>query len=120
MNRTAPRCVQCGENPRIAFEGSEGFHFHPLCEECHLELREASYREAGMRQTIQPKRPMNLLELLVTQTRFMALGAALFSLPQLVVVFLKGPLIAVIIHSVIMAITAPWAAAGFWLRRRNR
>lgn len=119
MKETLPRCLQCGENPRFVIGCSEFgvIDYHPLCRECDLELREKS----GLRtiRHTDSVRPLNLLELTVIKTRFLALGAVMCSLPQFLVMFIKGPLIAVVVHSILLGIFAPWAIAGFWLNRRK-
>lgn len=119
MNQTTPRCLQCGENPRILIGRSEfATDYHPLCQECHLKLRDKSLREAGLPQEGSIRRPMNLPELVAVKTRFITLGLAAASIFQLPLMVMNGILRGVIIHSILIAVTVPWTVAGFWLRRK--
>lgn len=116
--------MQCGENPRILIGRSEfAADYHPLCQECHLELREKSLRGVsqgpGPNRDLRPRRPMTLLELVVVKTRFAALGLAAAGIFQLPMLFLNGALTAVVVQSIIVAVTVPWTAVGFWLNRRR-
>lgn len=121
MNQTLPRCLQCGENPRMVVGRSEfAVDYHPLCQECHWVLWEKSQREAGLSRGVEnsPEKKSPFFVLFVRETRFIALGAMIFSVLQLPMISLGGPFFAVV-HAILIAIAAPWAAAGFWLNRRK-
>lgn len=120
MNTTAPRCMQCGENPRIRFECSEGsVQYHPLCEECHQDLRkESGLRGVSQAADLRPRRPMNLLELVVSKTRYLALGLAITSLVQVPLMYLAGARTAAFVHSALVLFWGPLAAVGFRLGRK--
>jgi hypothetical protein len=120
MKQTAPRCLQCGENPRVVHERNEGGPtYAPRCEECYLEdLRQKP--EAATQQTgpqILGKKRQNLLELVVCKVRYAALGLAAASIVQLPAMFLNGTLLGVTLDSILIAIFAPLAAIGFILNR---
>lgn len=118
MNQTHPRCLQCEENPRIMHERHEGLPtYAPLCEECYLE----SVKSPGSQRVAYTprKRPISLPVLVVTKTRFWALGVVLASIPQIPLMYLSGFSKVAFVQSVLLVIFGPWMAAGFWLNRRK-
>lgn len=118
MNQTHPRCALCGENPRIMHERHEGLPtYAPLCEECYLE----SVKSPGAQRVgYVPKRPISLPELVVTKTRFIALGLAFTCIVQAPMMYLVGASGSALVQSILLLVFGPMAAAGFWLSRRKR
>lgn len=122
MKQTFPRCLQCGENPRIMHERSEGLPtYAPLCEECYLEDLRGKPPQAGAQAgEILPKKRQNLFELFVCKSRYFSLGIAVSSAITLFVLFENGVPWVVAAHSVTVALFAPWTVCGFWLNRMKR
>lgn len=138
MNQTAPRCIQCQENPRIFLGKLErGPEYHPLCQDCHEVLRERCRRESAVIVTsksgvhilfpykndrsgeILPENKLTGLKKLTRETRFIGIGLAAAATFQIPLLIAAGSVWVAIFQGVLGVLGACWAAAGFRLRRRS-